>query len=118
MATVRARTRAPSATTTTWRPRAALCRWSHVRCARGGNTGGLEARVTALEAGQADYRAVLAAINALAANQREHAESLNALRDEMKDETRRSREDVNARFRSQEEADAEMKDLLIRALDR
>lgn len=78
----------------------------------------LEARVTALEAGQADNRAVLAAINALAANQREHAESLNALRDEMKDEMRRSREDVNARFRSQEEADAEMKDLLIRALDR
>ena len=78
----------------------------------------LEARVTALEAGQADNRAVLAAINALGANQREHAESLSALRDEMKHEMRRSREDVNARFRSQEEADAEMKDLLIRALDR
>ncbi|HEY5853977.1 MAG TPA: hypothetical protein VIW24_07980 [Aldersonia sp.] len=78
----------------------------------------LEARVAALEAGQADYRAVLAAINALAANQREHAEGLNALRDEMRDEMRRSREDVNARFRSQEETNAEMKDLLIRALDR
>jgi hypothetical protein len=32
----------------------------------------LEARVAALEASQADYRAVLAAVNALGANQREH----------------------------------------------
>ena len=35
----------------------------------------LEARVAALEASQADYRAVLAAVNALGANQREHAVS-------------------------------------------
>ena len=33
----------------------------------------LEARVAALEASQADYRAVLAAVNALGANQRDHA---------------------------------------------
>lgn len=33
----------------------------------------LEARVSALEASQADYRAVLAAVNALGANQREHS---------------------------------------------
>ena len=36
----------------------------------------LEARVSALEASQADYRAVLAAVNALGANQRDHAERL------------------------------------------
>jgi prefoldin subunit 5 len=33
----------------------------------------LEARVAALEASQADYRAVLAAVNALGADQRDHA---------------------------------------------
>ncbi len=33
----------------------------------------LEARVAALEASQADYRAVLSAVNALGANQREHS---------------------------------------------
>jgi ABC-type transporter Mla subunit MlaD len=33
----------------------------------------LEARVAALEASQADYRSVLAAANALGANQREHS---------------------------------------------
>jgi hypothetical protein len=36
----------------------------------------LEARVAALEASHADYRAVLAAVNALGANQREHSLSL------------------------------------------
>ena len=78
----------------------------------------LEARVAALEAGQADYRAVLAAISALGANQREHAEGLNQLRNETRGELQLIREDMNARFRSQEETDAEIKDLLIRALDR
>jgi chromosome segregation ATPase len=33
----------------------------------------LEARIAAVEASQADYRAVLAAVNALGANQREHS---------------------------------------------
>ncbi|HEX9834108.1 MAG TPA: hypothetical protein VGA66_13705, partial [Mycobacterium sp.] len=33
----------------------------------------LEARVAALEASQADYRAVLSAVNALGSNQREHS---------------------------------------------
>ena len=74
----------------------------------------LEARVAALEAGQADYRAVLASMNALAANQREHAEGLVALRNE----TRRGHEDLSARIRSLEDNHAEIKDLLIRALDR
>lgn len=36
----------------------------------------LEARVAALEASHADYRAVLAAVNALGTNQREHSVSL------------------------------------------
>ncbi|ORB26377.1 hypothetical protein BST36_03815 [Mycolicibacterium moriokaense] len=36
----------------------------------------LEARVAALEASHADYRAVLAAVNALGANQREHSVGL------------------------------------------
>jgi hypothetical protein len=40
----------------------------------------LEARVAALEASQADYRAVLAAVNALGANQREHALDLGAVK--------------------------------------
>jgi len=84
----------------------------------------LEARVAALEAGQADYRAVLAAINALAANQREHAEGIDSLRrgqDELRrgqDELRRGQDETNARMRSLEENHAEVKDLLIRALDR
>ena len=43
----------------------------------------LEARVAALEASQADYRAVLAAINALAANQREHALGLAAVKNHL-----------------------------------
>ncbi len=33
----------------------------------------LKARIAALEASQADYRAVLAAVNVLGANQRDHA---------------------------------------------
>jgi hypothetical protein len=40
----------------------------------------LEARVAALEASHADYRAVLAAVNTLGANQREHALGLAAVK--------------------------------------
>jgi len=39
----------------------------------------LEARIAALEASQADYRAVLAAVNAMGANQRDHALGLAAV---------------------------------------
>jgi len=81
----------------------------------------LEARVAALEAGQADYRAVLAAINALGANQREHSERIGAVESEvraLRGDVRGIRDEMNARFRSQEETDAEIKDLIIRALDR
>ena len=74
----------------------------------------LEARVAALEAGQTDYRAVLAAINALGVNHREHSERLSAVEGEV----RALRGDTNTRFRSLEENVAEMKDLLIRELDR
>jgi uncharacterized coiled-coil protein SlyX len=84
----------------------------------------LEARVAALEASQADYRAVLAAVNALGANQSEMAETL-------RDHTRRlsgvevrltsvetKMDDTNARVRSLEETTSEIKELLIEALDR
>jgi len=56
----------------------------------------LEARVAALEASQADYRAVLSAVNALGANQREH-----------------SLGETRAGFRSVDEHIAELKDLII-----
>jgi hypothetical protein len=77
----------------------------------------LEARVAALEASHADYRAVLAAVNALGANQRDHAERLTGV------ETRLSAvetkvDDTNVGIRSLEETSGEIKDLLIRALDR
>src|SRR6478752_10846970 len=51
----------------------------------------LEARVAALEASQADYGAVLAAVNALGANQREHALGLATVKTglaEFRQETR------------------------------
>jgi hypothetical protein len=83
----------------------------------------LEARVAALEASQADYRAVLAAVNALGANQRDHALRLTAVetgltrvetdlgdfRIEMTD----FRRETQARFRSVDEQLAEIKDLII-----
>ena len=43
----------------------------------------LEARVAALEASHADYRAVLAAVNALGANQREHSLGLADVKSEL-----------------------------------
>lgn len=76
----------------------------------------LEARVAALEANQADYRAVLAAVNALGANQRDHAEGLNRVETKV-DQLATKFDDTNARVRSLEEGQAEIKDLLIQALD-
>ena len=74
----------------------------------------LEARVAALEATQADYRAVLTAVNALGANQREHSQRLAAVESELAEVKTEMRG-----FRgSTEENLAEIKDLLIRALDR
>ena len=69
----------------------------------------LEARVAALEASQADYRAVLAAISALGANQREHALGLAAVRTELTE----FRQETRATSRSVDEQLAELKDLII-----
>lgn len=68
-----------------------------------------EARITALEATHADHRAVLAAVNALGANQREHAIRLTAVETELVDFRREAR----ARFRSVDEQLAEIKDLIV-----
>ena len=70
----------------------------------------LEARVAALEASQADYRAVLAAVNALGANQREQGERLGRVEFDLRD--------TNSRVRSLEDTTGEIKELLIRALER
>jgi len=83
----------------------------------------LEARVAALEATQADYRAALAAVNALGANQRELAEGQRRLNSDVAAlinvvaGVENTLIDTNARVRSMEKGQAEIKDLLIRALD-
>jgi uncharacterized coiled-coil protein SlyX len=83
----------------------------------------LEARVSALEASQADYRAVLAAVNALGANQRDHALGLGAVRTDLaavtanlaavETELADFRQETRATFRSVDEQLAEIKDLII-----
>ncbi len=83
----------------------------------------LEARVAALEASQADYRAVLAAVNALGANQREHALGLAAVNTDLaavktdlaavKTDLADFRQETRATFRSVDEQLAEIKDLII-----
>ena len=84
----------------------------------------LEARVCALEASQADYRAVLAAVNALGANQREHAERLGRVEKRLDSVDSRltsvesKLDDTNARVRSLEDTTGEIKELLIAALER
>ena len=83
----------------------------------------LEARVAALEAERADYRAVLAAVNALGANQREHVERLGRVDyrldrvENRLDRVETKLDDTNTRVRSIEENVTEVKDLLVRALD-
>lgn len=77
----------------------------------------LEARVAALEAAQGDYRAVLAAVNALGANQREMALTL-ADHTRQLAELKNGQADLRAGQRSLDEHFTEVKDLLIRALDR
>jgi uncharacterized coiled-coil protein SlyX len=77
----------------------------------------LEARVAALEASQADYRAVLAAANALGANQREHGLRLTGVETRIatvETELTEFRTETRARFRSVDEQLAEIKDLIIR----
>jgi uncharacterized coiled-coil protein SlyX len=84
----------------------------------------LEARVAALEASQADYRAVLAAVNALGANQRDHGLRLTGVETKLGAvETRLTtveteladfRTETRGRFRSVDEQLAEIKDLIVR----
>jgi uncharacterized coiled-coil protein SlyX len=76
----------------------------------------LEARVAALEASHADYRAVLAAVNALGANQREHGLRLTHVETRLgRVETQLAdfRQETQARFRSVDEHLADIKDLII-----
>ena len=76
----------------------------------------LEARVAALEASQADYRAVLAAVNALGANQREHALRLDRVETRLSGvETQLAdfRQETQGRFRSVDDQLAEIKDLIV-----
>ena len=84
----------------------------------------LEARVAALEAERADYRAVLTAVNALGENQREHSAQLadtsarvRGIADRLDDTNTRARS-IEDRVHSIEDNVAEVKDLLVRALDR
>ncbi|MCE9517070.1 MAG: hypothetical protein NTY24_14550 [Mycobacterium sp.] len=83
----------------------------------------LEARVSALEASQADYRAVLSAVNALGANQREHSLRVNGVETRLdRVETRLDRvetkvdslsAETGAFRRSMDDQLAEIKDLII-----
>lgn len=83
----------------------------------------LEARVAALEAAQFDYRAVLAAANALGANQRDHSTQLTSVErgltsvegrlSSVERELADFRQETRARFRSVDEHLAEIKDLII-----
>ena len=80
----------------------------------------LEARVAALEAERADYRAVLTAMNALGANQRDHALRLSGVESRLtavESAVTNGFAETSARIRSLEDGQAEIKDLLIRALD-
>ena len=99
----------------------------------------LEARVAALEADRADYRAVLAAVGALTQRVSDadikidaHREAINALGEKVADfqaETRQrfaaieqkidgNHQESTRRFRSLEDGQAELKDLILQALDR
>jgi hypothetical protein len=76
----------------------------------------LEARVAALEASQADYRAVLAAVNALGVNQREHSIRLTAVETglaEVKSDLSDFRQETRATLRTVDESLAEIKDLIV-----
>ena len=83
----------------------------------------LEARVAALEAERVDYRAVLAAVNALGANQSQLARNVGSLEQRLGDVEERlgtvesELHTHGGYLRSLDEGQAELKDLLIRALD-
>ena len=83
----------------------------------------MEARIAALEASQADYRAVPAAVNALGANQRDHGLRLTAVETRLgtvdtrlatvETELADFRTETRAGFRSVDEQLAEIKDLIV-----
>jgi hypothetical protein len=76
----------------------------------------LEARIAALEASQADYRAVLSAVNALGANQRDHGLGVTAVEARLGTvETALAdfRTETRGRFSSVDEQLAEIKDLIV-----
>lgn len=80
----------------------------------------LEARVAALEASRADYRAVLSAVNALGANQREQSLGLTSVDtriSHVETELADFRTETRARFRSVDEQLAEIKELIIGGQD-
>ncbi|MUM17997.1 hypothetical protein BI330_16390 [Mycobacterium sp. CBMA 623] len=84
----------------------------------------LDARVSALEAERADYKAVLSAVNALGANQRERSQTLREHGETLRDHGERlvrlesKLDDTNTRVRSLEDGQSEIKDLLVRALEK
>lgn len=77
----------------------------------------LKARVAALEAERVDDRAVLAAVNALGENQRELTGRVGAVETRL-DAVESKVDDTNVRVRAIEDGMAEVKDLLVRALER
>lgn len=69
-----------------------------------------------LEAAQADYRAVLTAVNALGANQRDHALAIGALKTdvaEVKTDIAEVKTELRGFRRSADENLAELRDLII-----
>ncbi|WP_280269820.1 hypothetical protein [Nocardia wallacei] len=89
----------------------------------------LEARVAALEADRADYKAVLSMVNVLGQQTRERLAVLDTTIDGVEQRLASHIEgleerlagrigETNARVRSIEENVAEIKDLLLQALDR
>jgi hypothetical protein len=79
----------------------------------------LEARVSALEASQADYRAVLSAVNTLGANQRDHSlrmDTMDTRLTRVETEPADFRTETRARFSSVDDQLAEIKDLIVRKL--
>ncbi|CAM2979003.1 hypothetical protein [Skermania piniformis] len=78
----------------------------------------LEARVAALEASQADYRAVLTAVNMLSVQTAERFEQVDRKIDAVEQRLGAKVDDTNARVRSIEEHLAEMKDLIVQGFER
>ena len=75
--------------------------------------------MSALEASQADYRAVLSAVNALGANQRDHSlrmDTMDTRLTRVETELADFRTETRARFSSVDDQLAEIKDLIVRKL--